>query len=98
MSTSEIIGELLLRWEAARQDGKNLTPEELCADCPQLTNELRRRIGAVLAMEGVLGVNAFCHERTRPLDAGDATVDIGAEVLPDIPGYEILRLVDEGGM
>jgi serine/threonine protein kinase len=98
MPTSEHIDELLLRWEAARQEGKDLTATDLCRDCPQLADEVRRRIHAVLAMEGVLGVNVFSPNRTRPLAGEPTTQTATDDVLPEIPGYEILRVVDEGGM
>jgi hypothetical protein len=36
--------ELLMQWEAARQAGRNITPDELCKDCPELLDEIRQRI------------------------------------------------------
>src|SRR5947209_4724444 len=38
------ISELLLRWEDARKQGQALMPEEICADCPELLEEVQRRI------------------------------------------------------
>ncbi len=98
MSDADAIAELMLRWESSRQEGRKLTPEELCADCPQLAEELRHRIRAVLAMEHVLGVTE--HDPLRTL-IGPATAnhaDTDHEPLPAIPGYEILRVIDRGGM
>jgi len=99
MPASEIIDELMLRWEAARQQGRELRPEDLCAECPQRANELRLRIRAVLTMEQVLGVNPRDPEVTGPPDSARVAADGPAdELLPRIPGYEIIRVLDQGGM
>jgi hypothetical protein len=74
MSTEQAIDDLMLRWETARQDGKTVSADELCHDCPEFASELRQRIRAVLAMEGVLGVTDHDPNRTfidEP--AGDTT-------------------------
>src|SRR5262245_10696807 len=96
MPTSDLIDESMLRWEAARQEGRRLSAEELCAECPQLTEELRQRIHAVQTMEHVLGVDeADAGGNSRTLTtSGNGESDH----LPLVPGYEILRVVDQGGM
>src|SRR4051794_40637689 len=86
MSTSDQVEELLLRWESARRDGEALSPEALCAEFPHLTPELRCRIHLIESMEQVLGVT-----RGPVLFAAPAS-------LPRIPGYRIVRVLDEGGM
>jgi mono/diheme cytochrome c family protein/predicted Ser/Thr protein kinase len=88
------IDDLMLRWEAARQQGQQLTPHELCADAPQLLDELRRRIRAVLDMEQLLGVVEHDAQRTLPRSRPAGPLF----PLPRIPGYEIVRVVDQGGM
>lgn len=98
MPASDNIDELMLRWEAARQQGRMLSAEELCADCPELAEELRARIRAVEDMERLLGVNAFDAGRTGPQDASIAAVSPDGDILPAIPGYQILRVIDQGGM
>lgn len=98
MPTSEMIEELMLRWEAARQVGKRLTPEDLCADSPQLLDQLQQQIRAVQVMERVLGFEDHLPGRTTPATAPAASLDADGELLPQVPGYEILRLVDQGGM
>ncbi len=92
MPHSDIIDELMLRWEAARQQGQNPRPEELCAENPQLLTQVRQRIHAVQTMERVLGVNQDDSEATLP------PTDPDGGPLPQIPGYHIVRVVDEGGM
>ncbi len=43
------IQELLERWDDLRQQGEELSVEELCRDCPELADEVRRRIEALKA-------------------------------------------------
>src|SRR5262245_30164382 len=98
MPASGPVEELMLRWEAARRLGQRLTVEELCAGCPHLADEVRRRIRAVLVMEGVLGVGAEDPHRTAPVPAEWVAAGPEGEPLPVIPGYEILRVIGQGGM
>src|SRR5262249_29117654 len=85
----------MLRWEEARQQGRELSAEELCADCPQLAAELRRRMHAVLAMEQTPGVGFTERGGGAPAAARESAEH---EPLPVIPGYEIIRVIDRGGM
>src|ERR1043165_6874687 len=98
MPTGDTIDELMLRWEASRQQGKALPLEDLCAECPHLADELRQRIRAVLAMERVLGVTD--HDSGRTLAPSNSLVPLHPEhaSLPSTPGYEIVRIIGEGGM
>jgi eukaryotic-like serine/threonine-protein kinase len=95
---NEHLDELMLRWDTARQQGGAVRPEELCADCPELAPALRQRTEAVEAMERVLGVHPGEPERVPTLLAGTVASAHAAEPLPQIPGYEILRVLDQGGM
>jgi tRNA A-37 threonylcarbamoyl transferase component Bud32 len=36
--------DLLVQWDELRRQGREVTPESLCAECPELVEELRRRI------------------------------------------------------
>jgi len=44
MPLDERISDLLLQWEEAREQGRDLTPEELCRDCPALLPEIDRHV------------------------------------------------------
>jgi mono/diheme cytochrome c family protein len=92
------VEELMLRWEAARRAGAGLPVEELCAGCPHLADEVRRRVRAVLAMEAVLGVGEEDPRRTVLMPPEGAAEGPEGEPLPVIPGYEIIRVIDRGGM
>jgi WD40 repeat protein/serine/threonine protein kinase len=96
MSTDSRLHDLLLRWEEARdQGGAGPSAEELCADCPELLEEARRRIRALERMNPLLADS----------DSEDAFASLGPSegadsdrVSPTVPGYEILGEVGRGGM
>ncbi len=67
--TEDRLGELLLRWDEFRRQGRDLSAGELCADCPELVGELRRRIAVVRDLEPVLDVEPT-HSVATPGDGG----------------------------
>lgn len=90
MPNADRIDELMLRWEAARQQGTRLSAEEVCGSTPSCLEEIRERIRAVEEMEAILGMSkthTTPHAHTRPDHS-----------LPAIPGYAVIRVIDEGGM
>jgi hypothetical protein len=72
------------------------TPEEVCADCPELLPEVRRRwqrMRRVAAQLDALFPSTGPHpdaEAAAPWRAGDE--------LPRIPGYEVEAVLGRGGM
>jgi hypothetical protein len=54
METDTRVDGLIDRWEERHQRGAPLTIQELCADCPELIAEVRRRIAALRAMDSAL--------------------------------------------
>lgn len=48
------IDELLDRWEEACEEGKSISIEELCRDCPELQDELRQKIRELRWVDDVL--------------------------------------------
>lgn len=70
------IEDLLDQWEAAREAGAALTPEQLCQDHPELLHELRRRVALLQAFDAydltaVSVVDGGAHPATPPGDAAD---------------------------
>ena len=49
--TARRLEDLLLAWEEVYEQGQNLPADELCADCPELAEELQQRINVLLKME-----------------------------------------------
>ena len=52
--SADRVEDLLLRWEELSERGQAVTPEELCRDCPELLDELRRRVRALQAVDQAL--------------------------------------------
>lgn len=50
MAPDPRLTELLLRWEELHAQGHQVSPESLCADCPELLSELKRRIRVLQSM------------------------------------------------
>lgn len=88
MNTAEKIDELLLRWDDLREQGQELSAEDLCGDCPELIEEVRRRIRALRAMYDVPNSATLV----------EAGIGLAPRPVPQIPGYEILGLLGSGGM
>jgi hypothetical protein len=101
--------ELVLRWEELRQAGRSLSAEELCAGCPELQPALQERLQALEAMNAMLATGdggqgtlssplppseTVASASQRPAEAHPAA----GEIVPCIPGYEILRELGRGGM
>ena len=86
----ERLAELLLRWEEILEEGRDVPAEELCRDCPELVEELSRRIHALKALEWV----------KKPVDGDD---DEPSGEIPDPPPdplagrYRLDHFIAEGG-
>jgi hypothetical protein len=67
------IVDLLLRYEELRQAGQPVTPEEVCADCPELLEGLRRGIRHIDHLEQFIGHTEIDHApRTIPAPLPEA--------------------------
>jgi serine/threonine protein kinase len=94
MASTGPIDELLLRWEELRQQGRGISAEELCRDCPELLDQLRREIRVLEAVYRV----------PNGLDLDRQTLADGRrDAQPETPslqigGYEIVGELGRGGM
>jgi eukaryotic-like serine/threonine-protein kinase len=80
--TEDRLGELLLRWDELRRQGRIVSAEDLCRTAPELLDELRRRIEAVRDMDAVLDIKAT-ELVVPPQDSGPNRA-IGNRDLPGI--------------
>jgi serine/threonine protein kinase len=87
---SPSVAEKLMEWERRREVGTPVTPEELCADSPDLVDEVRRRIRRLQECDRVLGFD----ETVTAL--GPAAP--GEDIPKRIAEFEIRGRLGHGGM
>jgi serine/threonine-protein kinase len=92
-----LIDELLLQWQEARECGRPCAAEDLCAGHPDVLEPLRERIAALEAMHALLGLDPLATVTPQSPHIPPAGPH-GPGVMPEIPGYEMLAVLDEGGM
>ena len=89
------IDELLLRWEDLAEHGDGATLEELCAESPELLDELRRRVCALQWMDSLLDTDSRIID-THAEGRGTAHVPVST-VLSTTQRFAIRRQVGRGG-
>jgi serine/threonine protein kinase len=88
----EIAG-LLLRWDELRAQGRDVTPEELCRECPGKVGELVNRLSSLHST--IHSLHGTPREFTGPVGASAPSATPG---LPVIGDYQILGELGHGGM
>lgn len=58
--------DLLAQWEEAYENGVLITPESLCADAPELLEDVRYQIQAILAIDREFGTDAPTKSASSP--------------------------------
>jgi len=87
MSSAENkIFDLIEQWEASCKDGFAPTPEELCADCPELVTVLAKRIQALRATEWMDKAIVVESAYTEPQPS-----------LKKVGRYELIEIIGKGG-
>jgi serine/threonine protein kinase len=94
--TAEKLEELLLAWEEVYEQGQILPAEELCADCPELIEELQDRINVLLKMERRFGADSAM-DSAAPSEPGADQPQL-AGTLAIETGYRIRGLHATGGL
>jgi serine/threonine-protein kinase len=76
------------------------TPEEVCRDCPELLEEVRRGLAEHRRVEAE--IRAWFPDEAPRAAPGDQALQVAAfgspDVTPELPGYEIESLLGRGGM
>jgi serine/threonine-protein kinase len=96
MADDHRLTELLLQWEELQEQGKPAAVEELCRDCPELAEELRRRVRVLQAIPRTLPVSPGPGTGSTASDGGPPPA--APSGLPAVPGYEVLGVLGRGGM
>jgi serine/threonine protein kinase/mono/diheme cytochrome c family protein len=96
VSASGVLNDLLVRWQEQRKGGGAPSPAELCADHPALASELARRIAAFESMERMLGVGPDPTAEQPAADPRAVPAHLADKLRP--LGYEVVELIDHGGM
>ena len=60
------LDELLLRWEELHEQGQSLSADELCSTCPELADELARRIALLRQLDPLLDDTTIRVTSTTP--------------------------------
>src|SRR5689334_1343852 len=90
--------DLIAQWEDLRKDGRSVALEELCSACPARIEDLRAQIRVIQAMELILEL-PNPDGATLPFDEpASAARPAPTGFAREIEGYEILDILDEGGM
>jgi serine/threonine protein kinase len=103
MNADELLNALVNEWLSASSRGQKKTPEELCAQCPELLDLLKKRIAALESMEQFLDEpnRQVDNASTGPVAAEDDTpwASPAPTGSPRLFGaFEILRKEGGGGM
>jgi len=68
------VTEFVLRWDELREQGRPVSPEELCRDCPEHLSEVRRRVQAMQAMYNILASSSDEMDSEKPAPQSTANM------------------------
>jgi tetratricopeptide (TPR) repeat protein len=103
MADTSTVNELVLRWQELRDQGRAVSPEELCAGRPDLLDDLKGQIEALRSMEQFLGVTGGAAPSVARAEAptvwAGEEADAAAGEGPLVGSrYRPLRLHAQGGL
>ena len=111
MAVNSRIVDLVLQWEELREQGQDIDPAQLCKDCPDLIEEVKKRMAALEQMRWMQPGRAADVERPRAdTSRSDGQASTTSPPLPSerlgyelragdnpLPGYTLVRPLGRGG-
>lgn len=92
MTEDSRLEELLDRWDALRRQGRRVSVEEVCRDCPELLGEMKRRIRALEATHWLTDSDLPSQRQDQSPQA-----ESSASVPETLGRYRLDRLAGMGG-
>lgn len=101
--TLPTLSEFFQRWEKARREGRDLTPEELGANQPEILQKLREGIAALKQMSRIVDPDHSSDSVSSKPGKAPAEAPPSSNLAPEIaanmpPGYELIEELGRGGM
>jgi serine/threonine protein kinase len=90
---------LVARWEQLQREGRDASAAELCADCPDLVDQLQNQVEALLGLRGAQGTEHSTPGLALPPTGTPRPKD--AKSPPPAPApadFELLSELGQGGM
>ncbi len=100
-SPEDRVLQRLAAWEEYWTRGQDLSAEELCVGCPELVDEVRRRIGHLREMDDPLKLMTRTERRfveAGPATGGDASGAPNGDPAAAAPRYRRVRFHARGGL
>jgi serine/threonine protein kinase len=96
----EIIDDLLVDWELARQEGRQLSIESLCSERPDLKDEVARRINVLQEMSWVADLSDATAASSMVSECSEDTDihDTDMSVREFVDALQVTGLLDESQM
>jgi serine/threonine-protein kinase len=92
MSREEKVGELLARWDEFREQGQEVSPEQLASESPELLDELKAQVQRLKAMDWL------DRQVNEAPGSSNGQAGPGMPIPTTIGGrYRLERLIAEGG-
>src|SRR5947209_2610733 len=103
MAADPRLSELLARWEESQKCAQPTSVEDLCRDCPELLEPLRREVQNLQVTREMRAPGDTDRPVPVPADGLRQTVPTegAADAVPERPGiagYEVLGVLGHGGM
>ena len=89
------LDDLLIRWEESREEGREVSVEQLCADCPELAGSLRKRVAMLKRMSWLEGP-ADDGEGDSVMELSDSSIAV--EVQVSVPIEQFVAAVSSSGL